>query len=633
MKSIQYYTEKRNQLVELLLEIQRYIQNVVGNQMELDLSEAIQKLQNEKFEVIVVGEFSNGKSTFLNALLQEEVLPSASVPTTTLLNKIHYNPTPTYEVYFEDQTSYQLTNSQFQQFVSEDKRKFDGLREEESVFPDRKATHLEIGYPSAICQEGIVLIDSPGTNDMDEARVRITDEYIPKSDAAIFVLSAKKIFTDTERAFLQRIMEADIQKIFFVINFKDAIQNEEDFIEIERIVRDNLPESLKQPKVYFVSALHALQHYVPPAPPKSRRAQRRQQQRLPLEETGIVQLEEALIEFLIQEKGREKLRRPSARAQHVLHKVKHEYLSNTLKQYEHQVDHTVEQINDIHQSLNQVENQLHKESQKFQRDIEMQSKEIMRWYKNEVMQVIKQAQKVMKTLIAQGKNPEEIKTKIDLATGPMERNMKTGLQQKVTNMLKLVSINQQKQMQQDMDFLQFDSSRNEVANSNWQESIKPLEQIKETKETFKIGAAVGGIATLILSGGTIGWGMLGAAGGIAAIKAYNSYDASIVYQELEEQVNQRYNQTLLNQVESIGKQLKRIAVRMKDDYEQVVREKIEYERKKMSKWITDHELSAQEKQALMDDIRREIAKGEEYMQQISLLLKQYETIEKEDIHV
>ena len=86
---------------------------------------------------------------------------------------------------------------------------------------------------------------------MDERRVMITDEYIPKSDAAIFLLNATQIFTDSEKAFLQRILDADIKKIFFVINFKDKIKSAEEFAEIEQVVRNNLPSRNRESKNSF----------------------------------------------------------------------------------------------------------------------------------------------------------------------------------------------------------------------------------------------------------------------------------------------------------------------------------------------------------------------------------------------
>ena len=311
MSNLQFYEQTKNQFLKYLQQAEMLALRVDNKKIAEDLKITNLTLSREQFEVMVVGEFSNGKSTFLNALLREELLPSSNVPTTALINKIYYRHEPSYAVHFDNGKLQKLTKEEFLEYVAEDKQQVDGktfsfVQKIKDHFG--KATHLDIGYPTALCENNIVLIDSPGTNDMDERRVMITDEYIPKSDAAIFLLNATQIFTDSEKAFLQRILDADIQKIFFVINFKDKIKSSEEFAEIEQVVRQNLPAGIEDPKIHFISALHALNHFnrekgIEVPVPVSRRAARKQEKPLSIEETGLLEFESHLMNFLTVESG------------------------------------------------------------------------------------------------------------------------------------------------------------------------------------------------------------------------------------------------------------------------------------------------------------------------------------------
>ena len=126
MSNLQFYEQTKNQFLKYLQQAEKLALRVDNNKIAEDLKITYLTLSREQFEVMVVGEFSNGKSTFLNALLREELLPSSNVPTTALINKIYYRHEPSYAVHFDNGKLQKLTKEEFLEYVAEDKQQVDG---------------------------------------------------------------------------------------------------------------------------------------------------------------------------------------------------------------------------------------------------------------------------------------------------------------------------------------------------------------------------------------------------------------------------------------------------------------------------------------------------------------------------
>ena len=83
------------------------------------LEEDAALLAKEKFELVVVGEFSRGKSTFINAMLGRTILPVSKNPTTTVISKIVYGGQPAYTLHSKTgQPDQPLTEAEFSRLVA-----------------------------------------------------------------------------------------------------------------------------------------------------------------------------------------------------------------------------------------------------------------------------------------------------------------------------------------------------------------------------------------------------------------------------------------------------------------------------------------------------------------------------------
>lgn len=183
------------------------------------LAESIQQL-DELFLLVVVGEFNAGKSAFINALLGKPLLKEGVTPTTTQINILRY-----------------------------------GEEQQRKVISEHQ--HL-LTLPVDWLDE-ISIVDTPGTNAIIRAHEEITSEFVPRADMVLFITSADRPFTESERIFLERIRDWG-KKVVVVINKVDIFQTEEELNQVVDFVEENSRALLGMiPEVYPVSSRMALQ--------------------------------------------------------------------------------------------------------------------------------------------------------------------------------------------------------------------------------------------------------------------------------------------------------------------------------------------------------------------------------------
>lgn len=171
------------------------------------------------FLLVVAGEFNAGKSSFINALLGERVLPEGVTPTTDRINLLRYGP--------------EVTEQHLEAFL------------------------LERTFPADLLRE-ITIVDTPGTNAIIRRHEELTRDFIPRADLVLFVTSADRPFTESERGFLERIREWG-KKIVFVVNKVDILARPEERQQVLEFVREHAQALLAEaPRILPVSARDAL---------------------------------------------------------------------------------------------------------------------------------------------------------------------------------------------------------------------------------------------------------------------------------------------------------------------------------------------------------------------------------------
>jgi tRNA U34 5-carboxymethylaminomethyl modifying GTPase MnmE/TrmE len=207
------------------------------------------KLDEERFSVVVLGEFNHGKSTFINALLGGPVLPTGITPTTAVLAHIIHGPSPTATLVAEDGSRRAIAIGDLTAYLT-----VDGI--EAGKLP--QVHHVEIAHPAALLEGRLTIVDTPGVNDINEQRADITYGYLPRADAAVFLLDATQILTASERQFLEeRILRSTRDRLLFVVAKADLL-TEAELAETLAFARKHLAAIVPEPAIFPVSAKRAL---------------------------------------------------------------------------------------------------------------------------------------------------------------------------------------------------------------------------------------------------------------------------------------------------------------------------------------------------------------------------------------
>lgn len=188
------------------------------------LTDAVTQL-DDPFMMVIVGEFNSGKSSVINALLGRRYLSEGVIPTTNEITLLCYS-------------------------------------EGETTAEERCERHPDgqfICYLPAPILKDMNLVDTPGTNVILQRQQRLTEEFVPRADLILFVLSADRPLTESEVAFLRYIQQWR-KKVVFVLNKADLYENASELEEAVAFIKENAQKLLKTERVmlYPVSARAAI---------------------------------------------------------------------------------------------------------------------------------------------------------------------------------------------------------------------------------------------------------------------------------------------------------------------------------------------------------------------------------------
>ncbi len=325
----------------------------VKNITKETVEEWMTDLDKEEFIVSFCGQIKAGKSTLLNALIfQDDVLPSAPTPHTAKITLIKYGEKPSFKAYFYTSKEWEELKKKLKETKYEGSNYYDkylkpelnrliaeGIYEDmvitksgkidekkslselnDYVGADGKFTpfikYIEIYYPNKLLKH-LTIVDTPGTNDPNPYRSKITLDWIKKSNAVVYVVYAGQPFTKQDIEFINNyLFFVPSNLMVFAINKMDSVTSEEELKSwIEEVKSDprlkNRGIMQEENSVVYISAKGALisrltEKYGENLPEEILEDAERLYENgfLNEEKHGLKKLEEVIEEKLIQNKGR-----------------------------------------------------------------------------------------------------------------------------------------------------------------------------------------------------------------------------------------------------------------------------------------------------------------------------------------
>ncbi|MGQ9496727.1 MAG: dynamin family protein [Desulfotomaculales bacterium] len=223
--------------VQELVEVARDKENRYAVEL---LAESLARLAEETFTLVVMGEFKRGKSTFINALVGAQLLPTAIIPLTAIPTLIRYGERPQARVVFQDGHAEEVPVGDIVLYVSA----------KENPGNAKKVREVEVTFPAPLLSEGVILVDTPGVGSVYAEHTRVAHEYLPRADAVVFVISIDAPLGKGELGYLHQI-RSHVSKLIFVLN-KIDIAGAADVTEALAFTRETLQKHLNGQEIVLL---------------------------------------------------------------------------------------------------------------------------------------------------------------------------------------------------------------------------------------------------------------------------------------------------------------------------------------------------------------------------------------------
>ena len=211
------------------------------------------RVSEGRFYLACIGQFKRGKSTLINALIGEPVLPVGFIPVTAVPTVIRFGVHPRARVQGRDGSWQEIAVSDLNQYVSE----------EHNPENTKGVTGVEVFVPSALLSTGMCLVDTPGLGSVFTGNTAATQAFIPHIDAALVVVGADPPLAGEELALVEAVGR-QVQNLIMVLNKADRTTDAERAAAVgftQKVLEKRLKRSVGP--VFEVSATDRLENRGP----------------------------------------------------------------------------------------------------------------------------------------------------------------------------------------------------------------------------------------------------------------------------------------------------------------------------------------------------------------------------------
>lgn len=207
-----------------------------------NISDLEERVLSKNCKVAVVGEFKRGKSSFINAVLGEKVLPEAVLPWTAVQTEIVFDENETADIWTEAGCKKKVAREELEGWLTKSNKQ------------EEKAKKARIGFPSAFLFDNeAMLVDTPGLNDHEDLDMR-TFEMVRDADVLVWMLSNSSPFSASEMNYIINLVRnSKVCNVIFVMNKIDIVEEEDRDLLLQTVVRriNEISEDIPERKAFF----------------------------------------------------------------------------------------------------------------------------------------------------------------------------------------------------------------------------------------------------------------------------------------------------------------------------------------------------------------------------------------------
>lgn len=244
------YARQKTEIEKVARTVLKIAENTHNIAVTQFLRETLDKLSQEEVYLAIFGLFKRGKSTLINALLGQTIVPTGVTPVTSIITRIRYSEKLKAKITFDDNTTKEVPIEDLSKYVTETGNPNNS----------KKVIIADVFVPAPILKDGLILIDTPGVGSTYISGTQVTFEFLDRADVAIFVLAVDPPIGQQEIEFIKNLATKS-NKILFILNKIDYVDHfavNESLNYSQRVIDEQLAVFGFSSKIYPVSAKTAL---------------------------------------------------------------------------------------------------------------------------------------------------------------------------------------------------------------------------------------------------------------------------------------------------------------------------------------------------------------------------------------
>ena len=176
-----------------------------------DLKTVGEYIKEDVFEIIVCGEVKKGKSSFINAIIGDDILPTDVTVSTSQIFRIVNSGVEKYELVYTDGERVPITRDQIWNYGSQTGEDAMG---NSSLASDKVLDYIEVSHPIDFLPRNMIIVDTPGIGALYDAHERLTTCYLKHATAVVYILDPQAPITSQELSFIKKVLEQTPQILF-----------------------------------------------------------------------------------------------------------------------------------------------------------------------------------------------------------------------------------------------------------------------------------------------------------------------------------------------------------------------------------------------------------------------------------